>query len=222
MSMSTYRLSEDEVLLLDGNVNAEVQSEIDFIKQARSLHSNRLVGRALAESLKTGTFEFRNKSIHSCPVCKKHAGYYVHARSGRGLLAHRKGQIDHSKPKSMPGIELNPGRVTFAGSGDCCEECNQRDKVVETIRGKIIAESLPIQLIRDKETKFKKDCQRECFSCKGMMYESEMGKLLTLMADGYYPGKCPSCGAEQEFLGGSHRVTGGFRMRAVETEVANA
>jgi len=207
----TYTLTDDEVLLLDGKVSAETQGKINFIKQSRSLHAHPLIGKALAESISTGKFVWHRKPISRCPLCDKHAGYHVFARSSRSAWGHRKGQPDYSNPKTMPGIEINPGRVTFKNSGDCCEECNQKDKVIETIKSMILTGEMPIQLVRDKDSIFKKDVQRKCHECKELIYESEMGELPAILS-GKYAGKCHKCGAEEHLFGSKHEITNSFRM----------
>lgn len=40
-----------------------------------------------------------------------------------------------------------------------------------------------------------------CKRCKWTGHDGQLGKLRTLMGDGFYPGKCPSCGEERRPLG---------------------
>lgn len=208
---NSYCLTNDEVLLLDGKVGEKVQKEIDFIKLSRSLHPHPIIGAKLAESITIGTYSYVNKRIRNCCLCGKSAGYAKYTRNSRNRYGHRKGETNYSAPLDMNGIEINPGFITITGYGTCCQECNIKDKIVETIKGEILTKNLEVELLRDKDTKFKKDIQLECFNCKSLVYQSLMGKLPALMG-GSYSGKCPICNASQLLFGQIHKSTGKFRM----------
>lgn len=208
--MAMYNLTDEEILLLDGKVNAEVQKSIDFIKRATFHSDNPVIAKIIESSLNLGTFKF--EYIHNmryCPVCKKSAGYAKYPRNGRH---HRKGDTNINKPLSFSGVIINRGFISFSGAGDFCKECNDKHNYVDNVISIILEKKLPIELIRDKRSLFKKDDERECFNCKQTMYESEMTKRNTIMGDGYYPAGCPKCKAESLLFGQNHKHTMKFRM----------
>ena len=81
---------------------------------------------------------------------------------------------------------------------------------------------MPIEIQKNDiaETKYKKDSVYICHKCGEKMYESEMGKASTLMGDGYYPSKCPKCGAESLLFGNIYKLTDEFRMVKCEWTTA--
>jgi len=208
--MATYELTDDELLILDGKASEAIQVEIEKAKERKQLHSDPVVARILAESLKMGTFEYQ--FIHDmtfCRECKKSSGYALHTRSGK---YHRKGDKNYDKPLKFSGIRCNSGFVTIQGHGNFCAACDKQHGWLATIVNEILTRSLPIELVRDTKTKFRRDAERQCYQCEQTMFESEMGREHTLMGNGTYAATCPHCKAKSIIFGRNHKVTGKFRM----------
>ncbi len=208
-------LTAEELLLLDGKVRADVQEIVNAVKMAQSVHQHPIVGATIADSLKTGRFRYEIDRIQYCRLCNSSAGYAKHKRSGR---YHNKGGDNHKKPLYMQGIRLNPGFVRIAGHGDFCCKCDAKDRITTSIIETILSKQLPIELVGNKRTQFKRDDVRICRSCNKEMYESEMGREMTMMGDGYYPSKCPHCGTKSNLFA-SHGTSPKFRMLPVESTV---
>lgn len=211
--MPSYTLTDDELLLLDGKCSATIQDEIEKVKQKKTLHDDPIIGAAILESLKSGTFEYR--VIHDmryCSLCKKSGGYATYTRNSRH---HRKGDKNYDKPLGFTGIRLNPGFVTVQGHGSFCQVCDRDNNYTGRILKHILDNNLPIELIGNTQTKFKKDKMRICYECKAEIFESEMAPGHALMG-GYYPCGCSKCGAKQLLFGHSHTCTDKFRMLPVE------
>lgn len=216
--MASYTLTDDELLLLDGKCSSTIQCEIDKAKQRKQLHSDPVVAAVLLQSISLGTFEMRwMHDMRYCSKCCSSAGYAKHTRNGK---YHRKGDDNRKSPLSMTGVRINPGFVTIQGHGDWCKKCEQKNNWTATIIEEILQRKLPVELLRDNRTLFKKDDKRICFKCKEPMYESEMTRRRTIMGDGSYPAGCPKCGTESLLFGRQHESTREFRMLPVACEGA--
>ena len=108
---------------------------------------------------------------------------------------------------------LKTGKLTFYGSGDCCKECFDKHKVMETLIDYVLSKDLKIEIQKNeyKKTKYIKDDIRICFACKKEIQESKMGLLPALMG-GEYHGQCPECGAKSVPFGQTHEITSKFIM----------
>lgn len=210
--MAMYELTDTEILLLDGKVNKEVQDKIDFIKRAKFHSENPVIAKIIENSLQLGTFKADRESIRYCGLCKSGYKYEKHTRNGK---YHKKGDFNLKKPIYINGWKINRGFISIANMGDFCDECNKKDNIISSVKFIILEKNLPIELLRDKDTKFKKDDKRICFNCKEPMFESEMSQSPTMMGNGYYPAGCPKCKAESVFFGPSHKTTDEFRMRPI-------
>lgn len=200
------KLTAAELLRLDGVTSPDVQKSIDLVKEAAALSARFHVGEAegiflasaVREGRTSGRLGFSHAQVRWCEICGKGGGYAKHSRSTR---SHRKGDNDTSRPLMLSGVDLARGFINFIGwpSLGCCAECwdTLRPMVVELI------EPLPIEAhpkITGHAERWKRWDHMGCKSCGWEGHEGEMGQLRTLMNDGYYPGRCPSCGAENVFL----------------------
>jgi hypothetical protein len=70
---------------------------------------------------------------------------------------------------------------------------------------------LPPQLIASPtQPLYTKQSNMKCSKCNWEGHEGEMGKLRTLMGDGWYAGKCPSCGVENTLFSNVIKPTEGY------------
>lgn len=217
--MTSVTLTDDELILLDGRCSEEVQAKVGSAKDRIAMRSvlpdvspevAGFVSDAVNEALKNGKLIYRHTRLMSCEICKKSAGYAVYKRSGR---YHRKGEKDHSKPLYLSGVELADRVVVMTGYATlgCCQDCMK--EVVPVLAKALIGikAQLPDVLKLDGAPTYKKMDNMKC-KCGWTGHEGEMGKLPTLLGDGYYPGKCPACGAENRFLCSEIKKSEGFTL----------
>jgi hypothetical protein len=198
-------LSLENLLLLDGKVSEESQKVIDTAKLDASfgLEDPRL-NEILRLAVKGGKLDWVYSDVFSCPACGLKGDYQTYPRSSR---YHRKGDKNYKKPIRYFGV-----RVFRYESHYMCGTCWK--KAMPVLIDYIISQDLKVEIQQNdyQETRYVVDDLRICYNCKREMYESEMGKLPTLMGRGDYPGVCPHCKAESRFLGSSHKTTDKFRL----------
>jgi hypothetical protein len=213
-------LSDDELLVLDGRCRAETQRHVDEAKRRQSI-ARQLTGltpeqaRFCAEVARvaeeSGALSVDGRSLYSCPLCGKHAGYAKHKRSGRrgGMLGRyvKKGEENREKPLTLWAMEFSAPRlvrITIKGYSSlaACGEC------LAVIKAPLVALLASVQAeIPESFTGAPpawKRWERMRCECGWDGHEGEMGALRTLFGDGFYPGKCPACGLENAPLGRSH------------------
>ncbi len=211
-------LTYNELTLLDGKVNEKTQKIINTAKTEQSFgFDNPSINKALAEAMNCGKLTWRYKQISNCQYCNKSREYATYTKSSR---YHCKGDKNYDKPIYYGGIKFNEGFVTIQGYGDMCNDCFEKYK--KEMIDYIINNDLPIEIQKNdyKITKYIKDPVLICYDCGKEMCESKMGKHRTVMGDGYYPSKCPNCGAESTFCGKSHKTTDKFVM-VINPEFSN-
>lgn len=204
-------LTYDELLLIDGKCGEKAQEIVEKAKLEFGFGLDPVCNEILAKSIKIGKLTWRYKEISSCETCKdKPRDYYKYARSSR---YHRKGDNNYDAPLKYSGIEPNGGFISIAGIPGICKDC-WFNVYLPKLTDYIISHDLPIEIQKNDivATKYKKDSVYICHKCGEKIYESEMGKARTLVGDGYYPSKCPKCGAESLLFGNSHKLTDEFRM----------
>lgn len=207
MSVLIRNLTDDELVKLDGVCRAEVQAEVDAAKNriaARmryddlpSEHAG-LIADAVTEARANGRLKWLTCRIDRCHLCGW-AGEYPRYKKGP-----REGQIrDNARRSTTGGVELAgrfvriQGHVLLGGCTECMDSL--KDRLAEALRG--VEAQVPETLRTDGEPKRVKYDKRRCLTCGWEGHEGEMGRLRTLMGDGSYPGKCPSCATEQIPLG---------------------
>lgn len=187
-----------ELLLLDGctAVRPEVERAVrrardgQQIRLAHGLTERRadFVARLLDHARENGELRFTFLPIDYCTLCE---------RSG-GLGGRRK-----NKQIPLSGFDCSTSWVRiqrFASLGGCTE-CWQVIWPVAKVALTNVRAQLPDQLHADGAPRWKKWARRTCTACKWTGNEGQLGELRTLMGDGHYRGKCPSCGAENRPLG---------------------
>lgn len=225
MKTSSYILTDDEVVLLDGlTSNENVNAAIKRIKEARHLQSvspnlnereSGLVAQILEIARNDKKVICRCLSMSHCDVCGKRAGYAKHKRTTR---YHRKGDTDHSKPLYFSGYDFKDSFVTIKGhaSVGCCSECF--DKLKSTIADSLKNINCEVS---EKITGNPKDrikvAKHKCDKCNWIGLETDM-RPLPAVFDGYYFGGCPSCSAENKpFAGHSINSTNEYEVVLVSS-----
>lgn len=162
------------------------------------------------EAHQTGILGFTHEMIQRCPLgCGKTYGYLPYESGPNRGLYNRK------KPRHYQAIDLSAafvrirGHVRLGGCQDCYTEV--KPHLVRALAG--IEVQLPDALLADDATErwFKSD-NIACPRCEWTGHRRQLGKLRTLMGDGFYFGKCPGCGHEAAFPGEQFKHTDGFTM----------
>lgn len=226
MITTSVQLSDDLLLLLDGKGDEILQKQIDAVKNRRELESlhpetnskqAKLITEIVSRATTNGRLRFNHKSLTSCGVCGKRAGY-LKFKSGP-----RKGQSNYDRPLYMEGVDLDDSFVTIKGHAGlgCCRECWNaiQPLVIESLSG--VGAELPERLM-GKPQEFKRYDMRECTKCGWIGSERLMGKKRTIMGDGFYPASCPSCNVENTLFGPtlikSHEGHEMFRIQPQEAK----
>lgn len=206
VNLTFLGLSDDELVLLDGQCRPEVQKAVNGaaarIRTRQDLPGLRpalagLVADAVTEATSTGVLIWVGGRISSCSLCGRSAGYHI-LRSGP-----RKGRKDVNRPLTMAGVELASrfvvmrNHVRLGGCGECVTTALPELK--EALRG--IPVQLPDRLWTEGEPRWTKQGRARCANCGWRGHQGQMGKMPTLMGRGTYPGRCPSCKAEEVLFG---------------------
>lgn len=199
------KLTAAELVMLDGHVRPEVQSEVDIAKSALRLAAaahdlndaqRKLVAEAVAEAKTNGALIYRGKSIRYCELCGKSAGYAPY-KSG-----YNRGLPNHNKPRYMGGYELASRFVTVQGYPTLggCSDCIH--KLLHALRSELdgVRAELPKELRTESSPAMTRWPSVECTKCGWHGHEGELRELNAVMG-GKYRGGCPECPAENTFLG---------------------
>lgn len=210
-------LTDQELIILDGKCSQEVQAEVDAAKSRLQMrerigsvdsHIADFVADAVAEAKKNGRLIFEHLQLRACKYCKKQAGYWPYARWSRN---HRKGAANYDAPKYFYGINVAHRFIIMKGyaSLGCCAECWEKAKPI------LLAELEGMKCELSKyltgiEPKYRRYDKMKCSKCNWEGHEGQMGKLRTLMGDGWYRGKCPQCGSENSLFNSVIKPSSGF------------
>lgn len=220
--MATMLIPDRYASLLDGLTDDETQKVIDAAKERlhlldinaglSELHA-KFIHDVVNEAKKAGKLTFKYDCITYCSLCKRSDGYAKYKRDGR---YHRKGQIDLSKPLSFRAIELKHSFVTVKNyvSLGGCTDCMDMilPPLVAALRD--VKAELPEALAGP--VRYKRYDLKQCTACKWEGHEGQLGKLRTLMGDGYYAGKCPSCGVENSLFVHAIKTVEGFHLEEIK------
>jgi hypothetical protein len=154
-------------------------------------HVAALVADVLAEARKEGRLIYRGVAVSSCRYCG--------ARSEWKKPPRKKREIEYP----VSGVEFADRFIVISRhiSVGACRVCV--DQAMPVLRAELAGKpvQLPSALHVGDAPVFRRWDRCGCKNCKWIGHEGQLGKLRTLMGDGDYPGKCPSCGAERRFMG---------------------
>jgi len=221
-------LTDSELVLLDGSCSEKVQAEVDAARtRLGSMTAHPDLPPALAafiadvvnEARENGRLIYRTERISYCRLCGRTKSYVLF-KSGP-----RRGTPNYNRPIYMHGHEFARRFVTIQGSVSVggCHECVEAvmPYLPDALRG--VPAEVPAVLRAKGEPVRKRYDRRRCTKCGWGGHEGEMGQLRTLMGDGYYPGKCPSCGVEHApFRLSPFKRLDGFEIVEAEHVAANA
>lgn len=217
-ALYSVKLTLPEIIYLDGHCRAEIQQVVDMAKTAQTISDGgvlsekeaSMVAELVAVATTKGRLTWRQRAIKNCPCCGRNDGYYAVARNTRYKV---KGRPDYDKPKLFTGYDLDSGFIHIQGhiSKGCCGSCFPRIAPVLLQRLDGVRTELP-QELTGRPSRFKRYGRMQCTVCQWEGHEGELLPLPALMG-GNYPGKCPSCGAENRLLGATNvKTVDGFTI----------
>lgn len=213
--MAYLQISDVELAVLDGKCSEETQKIVDAAKaRLGSISANPGVPEPVASlaadlvllAKSTGKLQLQHRHLSRCRVCSKYGGYAKYTRSGR---YHRKGDINYDKPTFLWGVDLEVSMVTVKGhvTHGCCTTC--WDQWKDFIGKQLLdVEAEVPQDITGVPSKYKWYSRAKCQRCGWEGHEGEMGRLRTLMGDGWYAGQCPQCKAENHLFSNEIKTVG--------------
>lgn len=153
-------------------------------------HAAPLIADVIAEAKTEGRLIYRNVAASYCRYCGAKSTWERKRRGGREYEA------------KISGVEFAYRFVVITGhiSVGGCRACF--DAVLPTLRAELA--NFPVELPQALQTdapRYRRWDRCRCKRCEWTGHDGQLGKLPTLMGDGLYPGKCPSCGAERRPLG---------------------
>ncbi len=217
--MKTYRLTDDELVVLDGKCGEELQQEVDKAKKRIAARSefpellneeSAFIASLVAEANQYGRLIFSRESIRTCKICGKNGGCAVRTRNGRH---HRKGDKNYDKPLYLAGLEFAYRFVTMKGypSLGCCVDCWNK---IKPFAAKSLAEVKAVipEAITGFPPRFTYQSNMRCLSCGWEGHEGQMIHEPTIMGNGTYPARCPKCNALNSLFSLQVKTTDGFTL----------
>lgn len=192
MRTQTYfvSLTDEELVLLDGNCREDIQNKVDEAKQRLAVklvmvseHAD-IISALVIQAKKDGELKFLRGYISHCYNCGT-GTTYVKYKTGRN-----RGLPNYNKPIKQYGVEV--------GHRYLCDECWKKLRV-DLINALQDVKAEISKHITGEIPKWKKEYVYQC-QCgwkgrSGLMVRSE-----TLMGDGTYPSACPECGARNKLF----------------------
>lgn len=209
--LHSVRLTDDELVLLDGKVSDKAQAEIDAAKRRIATRSalltvaqSDLIATMLQRVDEHGELRWTNKPLSSCRICGRDDGYRLF-KSGQ-----RQGQPDYKHRKTFGGIDMDPSFVTvqhtaFLGG---CLAC--MTELLPHLRSALagVPVDAPVSLLGPDAPRWKKRRNRKCKPCGWTGHEGQMVQDRTMLGDGWFPSRCPECNAGGGFSRDIDRADG--------------
>lgn len=154
-------------------------------------HVAALIADVLAEARTNGRLIYRGVAVSPCRYCG--------ARSEWKRPPRKKREYEYP----ISGVDfadrfvIISRHITVGGCHSCVEQA------LPALRAELATfpVQLPTALRTDDAIVYQRWNRCRCKRCEWTGHDGQLGKLRTLMGDGYYPGKCPSCGVERRPLG---------------------
>lgn len=196
------RLTDSELMLLDGQVSDKVQAEVDQAKRRLRAADKLghlspilagLIADIVADAQTHGRLVYRPERIPYCTLCGSSPDpAYVPYKSGPN-----KGLPNYKKPRYLNAQEFAWRFVTVRNSVRVggCTDCVKPilPDIREALRG--VPAEVPDTLRAEGEPVRKRHANRHCLKCDWTGHEGEMIWERTIMGDGRFPSKCPVCEA---------------------------
>lgn len=216
MITTSVTLNDHQLALLNGKLDEKQQKLVESAiarLHYRQIYTDLLPNlsdficdlREIANA--KGLLTYSHCKLRSCRICDIRPGYHTVARTTKYK---KKGQIDYDSPIYLYGRDFASGFIVWEGSPNlgCCDSCLKQHSSTITKHLSDIKAELP-QELTGVPSKYKRWDNMQC-SCGWTGHEGQMGKLQTLMGNGYYPGKCPNCKAENLLFSREIKKADGF------------
>jgi hypothetical protein len=197
---TSISLSDEDLATLTVSVDADVRAAANAARDRLSAparfpvippHVAALITDVLAEAKANGRLIQRGVSVSLCRYCGAHSEWKKPPRK----------RTERECP--VAGVEFADRFLIISRhiSVGGCRACV--DQALPILRAELATfpVQLPSALRLEGATVYERWDRCRCKHCKWTGHDGQLGKLRTLMGDGYYPGKCPSCGAERLPLG---------------------
>ncbi len=203
--MSDPVLTDEEWMLLDGKCRDEVQARVELAhKRLASIAAHadlppaqaRFIADVVEEATREGLVICCHTLISRCKLCGTSKDY-VPYKSGR-----YRGRPNHNKPRYVSGFEFAKRFIRMDGypALGCCRACfDSMQPALKRALANVVAQ-VPDLLAAEGRPPWRRYQRTRCTKCEWTGHEGQLGKLQALMG-GWYPGKCPSCGAENTPFG---------------------
>lgn len=217
--LHSVKLTDDEVLALEHIERPDVQAAIRDVLDRRKLADShpdltdaqrRFVADLRAEATAKGRLVFRSTWLH----------YGCKYSGERPVLALTRSRRPYKDRRQIPvqGIEFAERFVTVEGVGVvACSRSffeNIKPRLAELLAD--VHAEIPAQ-ITGHPPKWRRHDNVECSECGWSGHEGQMGREPTLLGDGTYPGRCPSCSAvNRAFSSPIVKRTDGFSLVEVD------
>jgi len=196
---TSVSLSDDDLAKLTGSDDTDTRSAAEAAASRLAAparwpdltpHVAALVADVLAEAHREGRLIYRTMMISFCRYCGAKSTWEKSKRRRRDYEA------------KISGVEFAHRFVTIQGhiSVGGCRACF--DAALPVLRTELAR--FPVELpqaLRTDAPAYRRWARCRCKKCEWSGHEGQLGKLRTVMGDGYYQGKCPNCGAERHFMG---------------------
>jgi hypothetical protein len=191
--ITTVKLTEKELFMLDGNCSQKVQDMINKIKMTYDILSNNLglakmeayfIAKIIEEAKINGILTYQEISIRTCQLCDKEEKYHKYPRYSR---YHNKGENNYDKPILYFGVELAVRTVIIqhVPTLGCCLDCYKiiKEALIYELETRKIRAEIHESIIGHKPI-YKKYRNIKCKKCDWIGHEGKRRE--------YY--KCPKCG----------------------------
>jgi hypothetical protein len=217
----SVKLTNPEILSLDGICRPETQAIVDAVKSAEAIKMKlstlprpiaELCGRIAAEAIKEGILEesFVRMSRQHCECCDAYAGYAPYKST---TYNHQKGDPNYKKPRYLSGSHFNGGFM--------CNECwdsGAGRALVDTLKDYPV--EIPKRYTAGKEPKWRKMKNKEC-QCGWKGHEGEMPHEMNFYCNGTYPARCPACNIKNTPFGPTYVKTVDGHTMVEASKVSN-
>lgn len=224
--LTNVSLTDRQLMLLDGKVDDKTQGYVDKAKERLALGNIKGVPDKFQEFTKLliqhisekGKLTKRSADVSHCQICDRRADYDTYSRTSRH---HRKGETNYDKRIYLRGVELAEVNVIFTGlpTLGMCNLCYTEyepillNEVLPTLVGEFSTR------LTNKKPEYTYSQHKHCTKCNWNGHELEMGRLPTLMGDGFYYGVCPNCKERNAIFSSTIIETvPGFELVKVKTD----
>lgn len=156
-----------------------------------SAHVAALIADVLTEARNEGRLIYRVDTASRCRYCGTHSEWKKLPRK------RREREIMIRCVDFACRVLIIQGHISVGACLECVEQA------LPYLRAELstFPVQLPMQLRTEGAPVYRRWDRCRCKRCGWSGHEGQLGRLMTLMNDGDYPGKCPSCGAERTLWG---------------------